>query len=997
MSLNGLEALLESFRNPPASHRAMPFMVWNGRVTRGYITSRLEEYRRLGFGGVFVHPRPGLITEYLSEEWFELFEFAAAECERLGMECHIYDENSFPAGFGGGHVPAANPLTTTQSLRGKVYTSGPLPGGMTAYVQREGGTWVGVEREKANESVSAERPVMAIELHADSGSIWTGGFPYVDLTLPQTTRTFLEVTHEAYKKRSGGRFGKVTKYAFSDEPMLSGGGGLAFSRYLQAEFRREHGYDIETKLGELVSDTDAGRAVRFDHQMTVQRLFESSFAGPMGQWCERNGLAFTGHFMEHEWPEPHSHPSAMSLLRYMQVPGNDLLGFQFFASKPPASNALYWLNLAELRSVAAQTGATRTLCETCGGGGYAYTLRDIKSCEDFAMAGGVTLVNPHLSHESIAGARRYDWAQTISPHAPWYEAYRPQAEHVARVQDALLAGVDDNRVLVLMPTSSAWLEYLPGSLRTQGYRDAMPALRESQTSLVRLLSQAVVDFDLGDELILRDMGKVEGRLLRAGRAMYEVVVVPEGMENVLASTLELLRAFVAGGGTVLTLRGSAKYVNGRASSESLPGKRVGSREELVAGLRLAVPPRAKVKGEVLPEAVHHRQRGLPDGSRVHFFANPYLEPVTLDVSFPGAVCAVELDTGTGASYVRSSPVMTVTLEPRGHFLVIAASAPLPTRPRPRHGIMSRAALTLRNARRAGDNLLVLDYCDVRTASGVTANSVPCIRADQLVWRDHGMDRNPWRWAIQYRRTYLELPFPSPSGFTLEYRFRVDDGAVLPGLRAAIERPELYDVSINDTPVDATRGEEFFDEEMRAFPIGSGAREGENVLRLVARQMHALCEITPAYVLGDFSLKAAERGFTIAAGSSPGVGSLAKMPFYNRGVVFTFGFETLKPVRDLQVTLPEWAGSVVMARVDDVEIGVFTRSGQTLDAAVNLPAGAHELVLDLRGHLQNQLGPWHAEGLPIPWVWENAPQPQPAGEKYRLLPWGLLASPVVEVG
>lgn len=978
----------------------MPFMVWNGRVTRGFITQRLEEFSRLGFGGVFVHPRPGLITEYLSDEWFDLFDFAAAECERLGMECQIYDENSFPSGFAGGHVPAANPLTTTHSLRGAIHTAGPLPREVKAFLREVSpGVWEGVDSKEAGERVSPDRRVMSISVHTDIGTLWTGGLPYVDLMLPQTTRTFLEVTHERYKRRSGGRFGKSVKYAFTDEPMLISSGGFSFSNFLASEFLREHGYELEKRLGDLVSATDAGRAVRFDYQMTCQRLFETNFSRTIGAWCGENSLAFTGHFMEHEWPDPHCHPSVMSMLRHMQAPGNDLLGFQFDAKKPPSSNDLYWLNLTELRSVAAQTGARRTLCETCGGGGYAYTLRDIKSCEDFAMAGGVTLVNPHLSHETLSGARRYDWAQTISPHSPWYDAYRPQADHVGRVQDALLAGTDDNRVLLLHPTSSAWTEYLPETLRTSSYKDVLPELRESSPALVRLLSLAAIDFDLGDELMLRDMGRAEGKSLRLGQGKYEVVVVPEGMANVLASTLDILRKFIAGGGTVLLLRDRPDFLNGRRTTETYPGKKHGSREEMLRSLRTLVPPRVKIRGEVLPDKVHHRQRVLADGSRIHFFANPYLEPVTLDAEFPDASCLVELDTVTGASYVRSTPAITAALEPGGHLLLIASREAFSTRPRPRQGVMSRTPLRLTDVRRAEENVLVLDYCDVRSASGVSARSVPCIRADQLIWKDHGMSQNPWRWAIQYRRTYLELAFPSPSGFELEYHFHVGDAAPIPTLRAAVERPELYEISLNGAQVDTSGSEVFFDEEMRAFSIASSVRLGSNVLKLVARKMHALCEVTPPFILGDFSLQKMEQGFSIVKATAPGTGDLIDqgLPFYNRGVVFTYAFESLKPLRDVAVTLPHWAGSVVRARLDGIELGTFTRDAQTLDAMVDLPAGAHTLILDLRGHLQNQVGPWHAEGLPIPWVWENAPESQPAGSKYRLLKWGLEAHPVVEVG
>ena len=54
---------------------------------------------------VWVHPRPGLMTPYLSADWFRLWKVALDEAERLDMNVWIYDENSYPSGFAGGWVP----------------------------------------------------------------------------------------------------------------------------------------------------------------------------------------------------------------------------------------------------------------------------------------------------------------------------------------------------------------------------------------------------------------------------------------------------------------------------------------------------------------------------------------------------------------------------------------------------------------------------------------------------------------------------------------------------------------------------------------------------------------------------------------------------------------------------------------------------------------------------------------------------------------------------
>ena len=64
----------------------------------------------------FVHPRPGLMTPYLSDDWFRLWKVALDEAERLDMNVWIYDENSYPSGFAGGLVPEAMPESRGKGL-----------------------------------------------------------------------------------------------------------------------------------------------------------------------------------------------------------------------------------------------------------------------------------------------------------------------------------------------------------------------------------------------------------------------------------------------------------------------------------------------------------------------------------------------------------------------------------------------------------------------------------------------------------------------------------------------------------------------------------------------------------------------------------------------------------------------------------------------------------------------------------------------------------------
>ncbi|MDD4016238.1 MAG: hypothetical protein PHQ92_11395, partial [Petrimonas sp.] len=66
----------KNFSNPGSEFRSSPLLVFNEVITKPDLDRMINELHEAGFGGFFVHPRPGLITEYLSEEWFDLFKYA---------------------------------------------------------------------------------------------------------------------------------------------------------------------------------------------------------------------------------------------------------------------------------------------------------------------------------------------------------------------------------------------------------------------------------------------------------------------------------------------------------------------------------------------------------------------------------------------------------------------------------------------------------------------------------------------------------------------------------------------------------------------------------------------------------------------------------------------------------------------------------------------------------------------------------------------------------
>ncbi len=1006
----------QAFQNPPDTWCPMPFLVWNGDVSRDRITETLEQHAAQGMGGVFIHPRPGLRTDYLSEEWFDLWGFALAECKRLGLECHIYDENSYPSGFAGGHVLAENPhlectyleISRISEPQRSNRSSGPV---LAAYRMDQEGRPSERLSSYAAQQASNYSPVLLFRLAKENSSLWKAGRSYVDLLNPETTATFLRVTHDAYAKRFRNHFGGTIRYAFADEPTVSSG-GIPLSRFLLREFSLEHGYALEDKLAELCFDFgEETAAVRFDYWFTVNRLFTTNYVKQSHDWCEQHGLRFTGHYHETAWPAPKNQPSTMAALRWMQTPGNDLLGFQF-APTSLEGNGIYFLNLKELGSIARQLGRERVLTESCGGGGYDFAMRDFKVIEDFLMCFGVNLINPHLSHQSLSGARKYDWCHTLSDHAPWWEHYRTYAEHGGRVNALLNAGVEKNRLLVVHPDSSGWLLWSPE--KNEHTDEKVAALRAQQIELLLELYRAGIDFDLGDEFTLAELGKVQGRKLQIGQATYEAVLIPPTMINGLDSTVQKLGEFLTAGGQIISPHAPAAYINGRKSEAlneliaEFDGRGVhiastgqtGEMVQLALGL---VSPRFTQEGDNHARAnlCWRRVEDGRSGQTAWFFCNPFDALLETSVTMEGSRRWLEADTFSGSftAEYEAGEKIHLKLPSRGHALFIQESGEYPATITARNLSPVREPLKLSEPKISptDPNVLMIDYVDLEV-NGRIHPDLNTIKADSLNFRAQGLEQNPWSFSIQYRKAFLEWPFDDRSGFKVRYHFEAKDLSTdfLRGLRLAVERPWHYILRVNGQVKDTSESTQFFDEDMRLVEIGPYCKAGRNVIELECEKFNTLAEIMPVYVLGEFYVMSEEKGFKLSDPCPLQMRSWKDMgrPFYPGKVEYLFQMMLDLPCEALSIELGELHGSVVHVQMNHSDPSQIAFPPYAAELMGPFSPGEHQLKIVVTGNLKNFMGPHHSDGLPGPWTWASSPERQPAGADYKFTDYGLLKNPVV---
>ncbi|MGC9342977.1 MAG: glycosyl hydrolase, partial [Bacteroidales bacterium] len=562
--LNSFKQIEDFFADPPAEYRTMPFWVWNEKVTREMIDEQLPEFKKNGFGGIFVHPRYGLITEYVSEEWYDLVKYATQKAEELGMELWLYDENSFPSGFAGGHVPARMPESFNNGIAMKkhemqVFSPDTVLSWIGFYM-KEGDKYVDLSQDWEN-YIGKKGNFIAIEKIYYEPSKWFGGFTYIDLIHKGVTEKFIEVTMTGYENTIGDEFGTVVPGIFTDEPNINprGRGTLRWTSDLFDVFQEKWGYDLQKELVCLYKEVGEWERVRHNYYSVLLDLFIDRWSKPWYDYTEEKGLKWTGHYWEHGWPDPVHGGDNMAMYPYHQVPGIDML-FNTRSERPDQFGNVRAVK--ELSSIANQFGRSRTLSETYGASGYELNFQDMKRNGDWQYALGVNFMNQHLSYQSMLGDRKHDFPQTFSYHTPWWNEYRGQADYFARLSLALSSGYQVNDILVIEPTTTAWMHYVPGLDNTM-----LEEIREEFHNFLDEMEFLKLEYDLASEKTMRDFASIiESKLVISERS-YSPIVLPYGLNNLDRSTVALIEQYLQDGGELISFCGYPEFIDGIKSSE----------------------------------------------------------------------------------------------------------------------------------------------------------------------------------------------------------------------------------------------------------------------------------------------------------------------------------------------------------------------------------------------------------------------------------------------
>ncbi len=1015
IALYPANASVESlFPNPPAIYRGAPFWSWNNKLESQTLLRQIDSLHEMGMGGFHMHPRTGLATPYLGDEFLGLIRECAEKAKRQNMIAWLYDEDRWPSGFAGGLVTRDPALrdrhilwTCKAPAAGEPAKEGaPAPRLLARYeVVLRDDCLASYRLLKDGEAATAGATWYA-RLVVNGNSSWFNNQAYVDTLNPKAIAKFIEITHEAYARKVGDLFGSVIPAIFTDEPQFAhkqqfgradstADVMIPFTDDLFDTFAAAYGQRLEESLPELFWELPGHQPslARYRYHDHVAERFASAFADQVGKWCLDHGIALTGHLMEEPTLQSQTAAlgEAMRSYRGFQLPGIDML-----------CNWNEYTTAKQAQSAAHQYGRPGVVSELYGVTNWDFDFAGHKAQGDWQAALGVTVRVPHLAWVSMAGEAKRDYPAAIDYHSPWYKEYPLIEDHFARVSVALTRGKARVRIGVIHPVESYWLAFGPLQ-QTKAEREQ----RETEfRSITEWLLFGLLDFNFICESTLPELcRRQQGDKFTVGQMAYDVIVVPP-MRTMRASTLKRLKAFAKAGGRVVFAGEVPELIDAQpdAGAQRLAKRcaRVDfSRSRVLEALQGVREIEAYYTDGNPAAGMLHQFR--QDGDERYLFLCYTHTPADshkLDFTLQGEWKLSMMDTIAG------------TIQPFGCTCENG-------RTRFQYDFEAQGSLLLHLVPGRADTVAVKTIANWKEQTrledpvSVTLSEPNVLVLDQARWR---INDEPWqpqeeilrldnlarnRLKLPRREGALAQPWvdtqPEQNVAKLSLSFAIQSDVEVTGAALAMESADRARLFLDGNPVEMAPQGWWVDEATVKIPlpaISAGSHE-----LVIEYDYGRRCNVEWSYLLGDFGVSVAGRHARLTAPVRQlawGDWTHQGLPFYAGNVTYHAQFESAGG--PTQLATPHMAGPLLKVQLDGNLAGRIAFGARTLDLG-NLTPGRHTLDLCIFGNRINSFGQLHNAAGPD-YRWWGPDSWRTTGHQwqyeYRLWKMGLLSAPALKV-
>lgn len=546
----------EKFYCSDISYSPIYSWVWNGPITREKTYSQLVEMQRLGIKRFYIIPEPKLFRpksiptelepDYLTDAFMQEIRYAIEKAKKLGMHCWIYDEGGWPSGGACGAVLKKHPeyarrtacCIETNYPAGNIYKKSREDICATFINETEMITEGYLFTADTNVTEYYSRPT----LFADPAS---PDFP--DLTIPEATDCFIELTHEKYAEALSDFFGNHISALFTDEPTAPR--PFPFRDDIVKAYEEEYGESPLPALPALcgkVNPDEQTAEICIKWYDLCSKLFCENFLKRCKTWTNANKMDFTGHMDIDHTAMGAIYGGNFHLLRSLRVfdiPGIDVIWRQIFPSTDDISylpedehpNSFYPRYAS---SAAVQSGSNAVMTESLGVYGNGITYDQMRFVFGFQAIRGVNIFN--LMALSYA-----DEAYHIAGELP---AFR---EDYACFKDLS----DWNKYLERLSYVSSTGKRVCDTALYYPIRDMWSGINAKETAsnfenTGKSLEDKQIDFDIIDDDILENATNVEKGVISYGNAHYTRIVLPE-CRYISEKSKQILETFKANGGIVL--------------------------------------------------------------------------------------------------------------------------------------------------------------------------------------------------------------------------------------------------------------------------------------------------------------------------------------------------------------------------------------------------------------------------------------------------------------
>ena len=423
-------ALAQSWPLPQNEARAGTRWWWLGSaVDKENLEWNLSEYARAGIGAVEITPLYGVKgndknnISFLSPEWMQALKTVQDIAKPLGIEVDMNCGTGWP--FGGPHI------SLDQAACKAIFKDTVINGVKTYNVE------IGRTKQKVKRAAPGgegwvvdhfDRDAVSHYLNRFEQAFAKSGVPY--------PHTFFNDSYEVYKAN--------------------------WTPTLFEEFQKRRGYDLGTKLPELLGEVDDGNQVLCDYRETLSDMLLENFTQQWVSWSHKHGVKVRN--------QAHGSPAnLLDLYAAVDIPEIEGFGLSEFGikglRKDPGMTKKNFSDVSMLKyasSAAHVTGKPFTSSETFTWltEHFRTSLSQMKPDLDLMFTCGVNHVYFHGScytpkNDVWPGWKFYASVDMSPTNSIWRDAPYLM-KYIERCQSFLQLGQPDNDFLVYLPVRDMW-------------------------------------------------------------------------------------------------------------------------------------------------------------------------------------------------------------------------------------------------------------------------------------------------------------------------------------------------------------------------------------------------------------------------------------------------------------------------------------------------------------------------------------------------------------